>query len=172
MINIQKREQSLCEILRQCFLIQPCFRCYEYRMRFIELSHNARSVYYQCVGCGKKMRAPAGTPNAPQATPILGALEELINKYNRISRSSPYKLTIEFDATPAPLPYEQTSRAPISEAIKSEVYRRDGGRCVKCGSRENLQFDHIIPVSLGGATSPQNLQLLCQQCNLAKGTSI
>jgi 5-methylcytosine-specific restriction endonuclease McrA len=35
-----------------------------------------------------------------------------------------------------------------------------------------LQFDHIIPVALGGATSAQNLQLLCRQCNLAKSAGI
>ena len=71
-----------------------------------------------------------------------------------------------------PLPYEQTIREPIPEAVRSEVYRRDGGRCVRCGRSENLQFDHIIPIKKGGATTVNNLQVLCRSCNLAKGAKI
>lgn len=63
-------------------------------------------------------------------------------------------------------------REPLSEDLRREVFRRDGGRCVACGSDELLQFDHIIPVALGGATTPENLQLLCAPCNRAKGASL
>ena len=77
-----------------------------------------------------------------------------------------------FESPAAPLPYEQTTRTAIPEAIRSEVWRRDSGQCVQCGSKQNLQFDHIIPVSLGGATSVANLQLLCQPCNGSKSNKI
>ena len=63
-------------------------------------------------------------------------------------------------------------RPPIPKDIANAVYRRDGGRCVYCGSVENLQFDHIIPFSKGGATTIENLQLLCQKCNLEKSNHI
>ncbi|MBL9155796.1 MAG: HNH endonuclease [Verrucomicrobiales bacterium] len=36
----------------------------------------------------------------------------------------------------------------------------------------NLQYDHIKPVARGGGTTVQNLQLLCQSCNQAKGVKI
>lgn len=172
MEKIKEQSVALYTIIKQNFLVQPCSRCHEFVMRLIELSPNGRSVHYQCVHCGKKMRGAAGTPDASQqAITKWNGLADLVNQYNQISLS-PINLTVEFETSPAPLPYEKTNRTPIPEAVRSEVWRRDGGRCVNCGSKENLQFDHIIPVSRGGATSPQNLQLLCQPCNLAKGAKI
>ena len=41
-----------------------------------------------------------------------------------------------------------------------------------CGSQKNLEFDHIIPVSKGGANTARNLQLLCQDCNRHKSDKI
>lgn len=67
---------------------------------------------------------------------------------------------------------DQPKRPPIPREVVDAVYRRDGARCVYCGSTENLQLDHIIPFSKGGATSLENLQLLCQKCNLEKSNKI
>jgi hypothetical protein len=63
-------------------------------------------------------------------------------------------------------------REAIPEDVRREVFRRDGGRCVACGSAELLQFDHVIPVALGGASTPANLQVLCAPCNRAKGAGL
>lgn len=63
-------------------------------------------------------------------------------------------------------------RAPIPTEVVRAVVERDGRRCVQCGSDEELQFDHILPVSLGGATSAQNLQILCGPCNRAKSDAL
>jgi len=60
----------------------------------------------------------------------------------------------------------------ISDEVRSEIWYRDGGQCVICGASEYLEFDHIIPLSKGGATSVENLQLLCRGCNSRKGSSI
>ena len=67
---------------------------------------------------------------------------------------------------------EQPKRPPIPREVVDAVYRRDGGRCVYCGSTDNLQLDHIIPFSKGGSTTLENLQLLCQKCNLEKSNHI
>ena len=63
-------------------------------------------------------------------------------------------------------------REPIPQKVKDEVWRRDGGRCVLCGSQENLEFDHIIPLSKGGSNTVRNIQLLCQKCNREKSNKI
>ncbi|WP_067823094.1 TerD family protein [Nocardia inohanensis] len=60
----------------------------------------------------------------------------------------------------------------ISQEIKAQVWQRDGGKCVECGESHYLEFDHIIPISRGGATSAANLQILCRACNRVKGARI
>ena len=67
---------------------------------------------------------------------------------------------------------KKKSREPIPEDVKFEVWRRDQGRCVICGSQENLEFDHIIPFSKGGSSTARNIQLLCQNCNRHKSDKI
>jgi len=63
-------------------------------------------------------------------------------------------------------------REPIAADVKLLVWHRDGGACVKCGVKENLHFDHIIPVSKGGGSTAANIQLLCGSCNLKKSDKI
>ena len=61
----------------------------------------------------------------------------------------------------------------IPSSVKNEVWIRDKGQCVKCGSKENLHFDHIIPYSKGGSSLvTENIQLLCAKHNLQKRAKI
>jgi hypothetical protein len=75
-------------------------------------------------------------------------------------------LTAQAEADPP------SNRPPIPEEVRIAVWRRDGGRCVRCGSQRNLEFDHVIPVALGGSHTARNLQLLCETCNREKGASL
>jgi len=56
----------------------------------------------------------------------------------------------------------------IPQNVKHEVFRSCGGRCVRCGSTKDLQYDHVTPFSKGGETAAANLQVLCRKCNLKK----
>ena len=66
----------------------------------------------------------------------------------------------------------QFERLPIPESVRNEVWRRDEGKCARCKSVRNLEFDHIIPVSRGGSNTARNIQLLCEDCNRQKSNNI
>jgi hypothetical protein len=68
--------------------------------------------------------------------------------------------------------YKKNNRERIPDKIRREVWRRDEGKCVKCGSREKLEFDHIVPVSEGGSNTARNIELLCEKCNRIKSNKI
>jgi 5-methylcytosine-specific restriction endonuclease McrA len=64
------------------------------------------------------------------------------------------------------------SRSSIPEDVRHAVWRRDGGRCAVCHLKTDLEFDHIIPLAMGGSSTERNLQLLCADCNRAKGANL
>lgn len=63
-------------------------------------------------------------------------------------------------------------REMIPEDVRHAVWQRDAGACRSCGATNDLQYDHLIPVSMGGANSVDNLQILCGPCNRRKGASV
>jgi len=72
-----------------------------------------------------------------------------------------------------PVRWGAQHRRIIPTWVKLEVWKRDGGKCAKCGAAKDLHFDHIIPWSKGGSsTTPENIQLLCGKHNLQKRNKI
>ena len=64
-------------------------------------------------------------------------------------------------------------RTRFGRDVREDLYRRQQGRCVYCGSRQRMDLmdiDHRTPLSRGGSNDRRNLQLLCRTCNLRKGT--
>lgn len=80
-----------------------------------------------------------------------------------------YFNTIKDERVKDEIEYERHS---IPTRIKDQVWRRDEGKCIECGSNEKLEFDHIIPISKGGANTYRNIQLLCEPCNRRKSAKI
>lgn len=61
----------------------------------------------------------------------------------------------------------------IPSEVKKEVWKRDGGKCVMCGEKKNLHFDHDLPFSRGGTSlTAKNVKLLCVKHNLQKSNKI
>jgi hypothetical protein len=72
-----------------------------------------------------------------------------------------------------PATSDMPHRRIIPTKVKLAVWARDQGRCVECGSTDNLHFDHILPYSKGGTSiSAENVQLLCMRHNLGKSDKI
>lgn len=69
-------------------------------------------------------------------------------------------------------PPVKPSNRYIPSEVRVIVWYRDEGKCKRCGSQENLEFDHIIPVSKGGSNTENNIELLCKKCNLKKSDKI
>lgn len=67
------------------------------------------------------------------------------------------------------IPHDDTATRHIPQPVKIAVWQRDQGKCAQCGATSYLEFDHIIPHSKGGASTANNVQLLCRRCNLSKG---
>ncbi len=90
---------------------------------------------------------------------------QLIQELNRARELRDSRTTIQG--------LRQRERSLMSNRLRTDILRRDGGRCRMCGASAaegvTLHIDHIVPVSHGGRTLPQNLQVLCQECNLGKG---
>ena len=72
-----------------------------------------------------------------------------------------------------PVPQYTEHRRIIPTPIKIEVWARDKGRCVMCGAKDELHFDHVLPYSKGGTSiKAENVQLLCVRHNLEKSNKI
>jgi len=64
-----------------------------------------------------------------------------------------------------------SKRNPLDSKLRHEVFKRDGYKCLECGAtnkEKTLHCDHIIPVAQNGTDEMDNLQTLCDDCNLAK----
>lgn len=59
------------------------------------------------------------------------------------------------------------SFTPLDWRSRLDYY---GGKCVYCGSTENIEIEHRIPLSRGGTNFPANLVPACKSCNCSKGT--
>lgn len=73
-----------------------------------------------------------------------------------------------WDASKAAGKREDWPSRYIPESVKKAVWKRDGGRCQGCGAKKRLEYDHVLPISKGGKSVAENLQLLCAPCNRKK----
>lgn len=69
---------------------------------------------------------------------------------------------------------KKQEREKLTAGLRYDILKRDNYKCQICGRTQadgiKLHVDHIIPIAKGGKTVPENLQTLCQDCNLGKGT--
>lgn len=88
---------------------------------------------------------------------------QLIRALDQMRRTREERSTAHFQ--------RQQERNRMTAKLRVDVLRRDGSRCRMCGRTADvvpLHVDHIVPVSKDGKTVLENLQTLCQDCNLGK----
>ena len=69
-------------------------------------------------------------------------------------------------------------RALMTSKLRNSIKTRDNHTCRYCSvslaaePHLLLEVDHIIPVSRGGLSTPDNLQTLCWRCNRTKSNKV
>ena len=67
----------------------------------------------------------------------------------------------------------RVERGKVSNKMRFAIYNRDNYRCRKCGRKtDDLEVDHIFPISKGGKSVFENLQTLCHSCNALKSNTV
>ncbi len=120
-----------------------------------------------------KIIAEHSNGNLSQALNLL----DKVGKYSEVRAQGIITAAVAKDAIKAfspilSIPLAERERQPIPDSVKMYVWKRDNGRCVICGSQEKLEYDHIIPVSMGGSNTERNIQLLCEKHNRSKGANL
>lgn len=90
---------------------------------------------------------------------------------NELIKKARKKINILIDKDFKPKIKKKNKRDPIESRLRHEVFKKDNYKCLECGKTNKettLHVDHIVPVSQGGSDELDNLQTLCQACNLAK----
>jgi hypothetical protein len=83
-----------------------------------------------------------------------------------------------FQQSPAKSNRTEADYRDVRPGLRFKVFMRDHFRCVACGRSPathlniELHADHILAVANGGKTVIENLQTLCQGCNLGKGRTV
>ena len=71
---------------------------------------------------------------------------------------------------------KKKERNKLTKTLRYKILKRDNFSCEICGRTAEdgakLHIDHVIPISKGGLTAEENLRVLCEKCNLGKGSQI
>ena len=98
---------------------------------------------------------------------VLADRVDVVEVYDRVVRSP--SRSIPLPSVVALRHYENLNRpAPLTRA---NLFTRDNGMCQYCQTKlatSELTFEHVVPLSRGGATSWLNLVAACEPCNTRK----
>jgi len=177
-----KKEKELVEIcknklpsfIKDNFQIKNCSKCNDRYFQLIDVNSDFSAIQLFCARCGKKKWDKID--ESPQADSLdINIHQELFENLRDafFPLDEEKVLNIESNAdSKRSIKKTESKRHSISQNVKDKVWNRDDGKCVECGSNENLEFDHIIPHSKGGANTYRNIQLLCEPCNRSKSAKI
>lgn len=146
---------------------RPCPKCNELDVWILFLSPNARSLSARCCHCRHDYRIKMEPDDPQRIIYLLNSFLEGRSAYAHYGEND-----LPFWRMEIKKRQSTNQRKPIPTSVKKAVWKRDGGKCVSCGSDVDLEYDHIIPVAKGGSSTIQNIQILCKKCNRKKSASI
>lgn len=179
-------------------IISRCKKCNGNKMRIWDLNQTVLTL--RCEGCKKKenyLQLDFDIDSKVELTRIIDLIE-ILRDEDRIRDSNPFypeiNFPLNFDGKKSNSPkyyefiihpklntpktietekdFNKLRSRRITQEVMDKVWNRDEGKCIECGSNQNLEFDHIIPFSKGGANTYRNIQLLCESCNRSKSNKI
>lgn len=177
MMDLLDRHASIKFILQKGLHNQRCCKQFEQKLRLAPDYMRGKGSLYQWME--KRMVQDAIHRNRP----VIPSFQVCFT-YNSPQGRNRYSKEVSFSLS-AILEYSERAiaaekhkqsasyqRSLMSSSLRYDIMKRDGFRCVLCGRDRSdgvkLHVDHIIPVSKGGLTQPQNLRTLCDSCNLGK----
>ena len=103
---------------------------------------------------------------------MLDRIDRTRAQYGDVSSYELFDILLEekLKSPHAPLRPAKASSVPknsryIPVGVRRAVHK---GACVSCGSRRDLQYDHIREFARGGGNGADNVQVLCANCNQRK----
>ena len=173
-INPKKKKELIDSLTNDCdslnsllsnFHITSCSKCSDSNHLLKKVNNTGTSIQIKCETCGKPQWIKPADENYDT--------NELAKTFRSFTHLKLYNedYNFSFNYVSKIQKTKEPSRH-ISESVKDKVWNRDKGKCVQCGSKEKLEFDHIIPHSKGGANTYRNIQLLCETCNREKSAKI
>lgn len=163
------RNQQLSSIvaaaIMDVYAIPSCPHCNDTMYNVLKFNPQYTGMQIECKTCSKKVWLKTDVTGG-------GRIKEAYDTYyDEVTWGYDPTDSLVILATPSPK-QSDSGRHSIPKKVKQEVWQRDGGKCVECGSKENLEYDHIIPMSKGGSNTTRNIQLLCESCNRKKSGKI
>ncbi|NQV38331.1 MAG: HNH endonuclease [Candidatus Marinimicrobia bacterium] len=167
--NLRDLWSSILKIVETDFKWDVCSRCNDQSVSFLKFNSVGTSVYVECKTCEKKTwyKAKGGFEKGQEIVDMWEETKNLTDLIGNEGETDNYYMTSEVEDE-----LNKDHRKSIPQTVKDQVWNRDGGKCVECGSDKKIEFDHIIPYSKGGSNTYRNLQLLCENCNRKKSDKI
>lgn len=147
--SLQSEIEKLENIFAEEFIFSKCSKCNDITFCLRRFNSSYTSIEAKCSTCGKLVWFKSESDHISNLKEISTKIVELYStNYDVLSDISDLEIYFKYNAIITK--NEDTKRRSIPTKTKQDVWQRDKGKCAECGSKEKLEYDHIIPVSKGG----------------------
>lgn len=101
--------------------------------------------------------------------PVRKSIIELLNQHNETKVWLEEKIKSGVIVIGQMQENKHLTRSQLTTKVKGLILKIDDFTCQYCGSKEDLEVDHVVPIELGGTNDNDNLLTCCSSCNKSKG---